>query len=252
MKIVKQNKKRGNIMKKVKKVTCLIMALVTMLSLASCGGNEELQTQINDLQKRIEKLEEEKNDLQTKNQEQEIKLNDLQAGNQEQDIRLDDLEQEKNILEERLETIELQNMLERGVYYSLTDAYEYGFLTRENIMSIAYYDSGKVSEQKEDKIVDLDFIPEMSIPELDEEIEYSLKVAYYKNNRDEFISEGYSSEASAVKQIKITQFFGCYNGSYVVKMEIGFIGGGTGIGFYTVGDIVFWTSERAFIKVLHI
>ena len=126
----------------------------------------------------------------------------------------------------------------------LQEAYAQNFLEKNDLMHIAYYEFGKVEEQKDNEIILKDFAPEnKTLTALDAETENLLKEAYYETNKEVFIKHGYSTVEAGVQEIEITQYLGKYRQSYVVNMAVSFICVGASVMPYTVGDIVFWEGE---------
>ena len=67
--------------------------------------------------------------------------------------------------------------LEDGKFYTVTEAYEKGYLTREQVMSIAYYHNGGRSHNEE--IMSEDYQPLLKTPEkLSKVTEASLRQTY--------------------------------------------------------------------------
>ena len=58
------------------------------------------------------------------------------------------LETENKSLMDRVEKLEWSDQIQKGAFYSLQEAYEKEFLTREDLMHIAYFEYGKVEEKK--------------------------------------------------------------------------------------------------------
>ena len=102
-------------------------------------------------------------------------------------------------------------------FYTVTEAYEEGLLTREQIMSIAYYHHEGIRRNEE--VMGEDYIPLPLTPEkLSDKTENCLKQAYL----NEYYQDKNYAELSGVK---IDRYYGTYNGQVVVMMSDDYSGG---------------------------
>jgi len=107
----------------------------------------------------------------------------------------------------------------QGAFYSLQEAYDNGWLTQEDLRSIAYYHHGgkkAVKDNLEHKLVWMDeeegYTPIPITPEvLDAETEKQIKQTRVNERHD----EGNKSKA---KDISIVEYYGVYNGCIAVML----------------------------------
>lgn len=98
-----------------------------------------------------------------------------------------------------------------GTFYTLQEAYEGGMLTREELMSIAYYHNG--GRQYNEEIMGEEYTPIPKEPaELSAVIVQAIKQTYWNDHFSES-----NPDKIALSDIS-TQYFGCYNGSIAVKL----------------------------------
>ena len=95
-----------------------------------------------------------------------------------------------------------------GTFYTVTEAYEKGYLTREQVMSIAYYHNG--GNSKNEDIMGEDYVPLPKAPgELSSETENAIKQVhlnfYYEDN-----------DYAELSGVRIDRYYGTYNGCVVV------------------------------------
>ena len=119
---------------------------------------------------------------------------------------------------------------EEKKFYTVTEAYEEGLLTREQIMSIAYYHHEGTFSNEE--IMGEDYTPLPLTPE-------ELPAETVKALLQDHIDEDYPGTQYTVSDFKIDSYYGTYNGC--VAVMIGFVEGG----FYAS----FTIEEIAGIKI---
>ena len=96
----------------------------------------------------------------------------------------------------------------KGEILRIEETYNKGFITRNDLLNIAYYIDNEV------KYNDEEFeIKEIDNESFNEEIQYSIKVATQKYI---FKDEGYEPK---IEDLEIGNFFGCYDKTYVVQMR---------------------------------
>ena len=130
-----------------------------------------------------------------------------------------------------------------GAFYSLQEAYDNGWLTQEDLKSIAYYQSGGRSGNKD--IMDEDYRPMPKRPaELDDETKLAIKQAYYKR---QFPDEDWSN----VSPEPFYPYYGCYHKCVVISFPL----------FYDsmmmpeismdveIGGVKFWYSDSVYLCV---
>lgn len=138
--------------------------------------------------------------------------------------------------------------------YGLKEAYDAGFLNKDDVMHIGFFMSGEIFEVQNtiDEWVKIDFIPQIVMPELsdinDNTID-KIKIAFYEKNKqamdaelNRLKSDGYLAEdISAIETISILLFLGEYKGAFAVQITTSLINYGEG-SFEVVVDNVAWTQ----------
>ncbi len=103
----------------------------------------------------------------------------------------------------------------KGKLYTLQEAYDSGWLTKDDLMSIAYYHNGG-REHNED-IMTEDYAPQPKTPEaIDKATEQGIKNAAaweLRNDEIEPIPE------AAAEGFTILEYYGSYSGCYVILMR---------------------------------
>ena len=227
---------------KIRKIISLALMAVMLFGcfgITGCQDNTvQLQAQIDALQAELE--------------QQAGKMQTLESEKEELNEMITQLETENKSLMDRVEKLEWSDQIQKGAFYSLQEAYEKEFLTREDLMHIAYFEYGKVEEMRGDAIVSVEFTPKTPKPTLDEKTEEYLKQAYYEKNKEMFSNEGYFSREAGMKCITIEQYFGIYNNCFLFSMEVRFLYGFTWVKDYWIDNVRFWDDEKNFIVAFHI
>ena len=97
-----------------------------------------------------------------------------------------------------------------GRFYTLQEACDQGFITENDLKSIAYYNNGG-RKNNEEKIAE-DFVPQPLNPEtIATDIQKYVKAdyVYYKENLDNKTKDS---------DVRIKHYYGNYNGSYVLTL----------------------------------
>ena len=97
-----------------------------------------------------------------------------------------------------------------GKLYTLQEAFKQGFITENDLKSIAYYNNGG-RKNNEDKIAE-DFAPQPLNPEtIPADIQKYVKSDYiYYNEKLENTED--------ISKVKINRYYGNYNGAYVLTL----------------------------------
>lgn len=123
-----------------------------------------------------------------------------------------------------------------GNFYSIGEAYDNGWLTRENIMSIAYYHNGGRNNNEE--IMSEDYKPLPKTPEvLSWETQYKIKIAGAKEYR-----EKYNIKNAEANGFYIIEYCGTYGDCVAVMMK----------DVYSGGAEVVWTDSVAGVNLFYI
>lgn len=105
---------------------------------------------------------------------------------------------------------------EEGNFYTVTEAYEKGYLTREQVMSIAYYHNGGRSHNEE--IMSEDYQPLLKTPEKLSEV---TDKAIRKNYLEIYLTQ---EEEATLSDVKLEEYNGTYNDCVAVMIEATYIG----------------------------
>ncbi len=139
--------------------------------------------------------------------------------------RVDALEESNSLLEERVDELERENDLlwdmmsemglKDGEFYTLQQAYDAGWLTQEDLKSIAYYHNG--GREGNEEIMGEDYQPQPKTPEvIDKMTELSIKQTYCENLRKQ--------DNAKPSGVTIERYYGAYNGCYAVVLSSIYIG----------------------------
>lgn len=92
----------------------------------------------------------------------------------------------------------------KGSFYSLREAYDNGWLTQEDLKSLAYYYNGGSNDES--------FVPKPKTPEfLSKEIENKIRKTYLSEKK---IKKDFPF--ATIKRISITGYYGIYNDCIIV------------------------------------
>ena len=130
-----------------------------------------------------------------------------------------------------------------GAFFSLQEAYDKGWLTQNDLMSIAYYHSG--GRLYNEEIMPEDYSPQPKMPEiLSDETQLKIKSTAAKEYREEYKI----TEAEAVG-FTINQYCGTYGNCVVVMMRDVYSGTTGEVWTDTVSDINFYYNSGKSIQV---
>ena len=169
----------------MKKLFISVIIFVALVAAFICGCNNDAV----DMKKRLDALEESNGQLQN---------------------RVDELEKENDILWDVLYECGFKD----GGFYSLQQAYDAGWITKEDLKSIAYYHNGGIEGNEE--VMGADFDPQPKMPEaIDKMTELSIKQAYI----DCYNLSGYGKPSG----VTVENYYGSYNGCYAVVLDSKYI-----------------------------
>ncbi len=164
----------------MKKLILSLMAVAVIFAVALCGCNAGA-----DLQKRVDALEE---------------------SNSRLEEMVDELERENDLLWDMMSEMGLKE----GEFYTLQEAYDAGWLTQEDLKSIAYYHNG--GREGNEEIMGEDYQPQLKTPEvIDKMTELSIKQTYCDNLRKQ--------DNAKPSGVTIERYYGAYNGCYAVVLD---------------------------------
>ncbi len=130
--------------------------------------------------------------------------------------------------------------LYQGEFYILQQAYDAGWLTQEDLKSIAYYHNGGINGNEE--IMGEDYQPQPKTPEvLDKFTERSIKQSYIDN----FLTD----KNAKISGINIEDYYGGYD-NYITIMISDTYSGTTGdINWQTIDGVKFYYNSGNQIKI---
>lgn len=132
-----------------------------------------------------------------------------------------------------------------GTFYTLEEAYEAGFLTRDDLMSIAYYHNG--GREHNESIMDEEYAPKPRVPqELSEEMSSKIRnTAAYDYRNDEFMN---APEAVA-DDFQIIEYCGTYNDCVAIMMTDNYTGYTGALRTDVIAEISFSYNDGNEIKI---
>lgn len=130
-----------------------------------------------------------------------------------------------------------------GMFYTLPEVYDNGFLDISAIMHISYYLTGSVHEESGNVI---DFVPEKTLSKLPKKTEDDIKTAYFKIYPKAF-QDGEGNYRYGKEILNVT-YFGEYNNYYVVIVDSDLWNYGAAVIDINIGGIV-WGMSGAPILV---
>ena len=230
-------------MKLLKRRLAVIVSLLLMcvvFGFTGCDDNkEELQRQIEELQTKIAEQMEIITRLQEEILEEKEKSDKLQDEFNDAQEKLKDLQNDlKNSESEKIFLLnELLNVFKSTnttycKFYSFEDACNSVFFSTEFIKNVSYYYQEAVYEVGEagnnyENWTEVEFLPTIKKPILDFEKESKIRIAGAIEHKADFSEE------------RIVNFYGEYNGYYVVTLE-NFYGYGTAVMPIVVNGLGFW------------
>lgn len=217
-------------MKKIFAIAVSAVLLLGALSFAGCDGNneeglqrqiEELQTKIAEQMEIITRLQEEILEEKEKSDKLQDEFNDAQEKLKDLQNDLKNSESEKIFLLNELLNVCKATNTTYGTFYSFEDACNSGFFSTEFIKNVSYYYQEAVYEVGEagnnyENWTEVEFQPTIKKPILDFEKESKIRIAGAIEHKADFSEE------------RIVNFYGEYNGYYVVTLE-NFYGYGTAV-----------------------
>ena len=179
--------------------TALVLGIVMVFGVAGCNvGSSEFQKKIDDLQSQVAEMED-------KLGERDATIEDLKEQIKKQEEEIEQLEKE-------LEEEKMNGKEPVGAFYTVKEAYENGWLTQEDLLSIAYYHNGGRAYNEE--IMSETYQPAPKMPEvLSEETELKIKITATKECR-----EKENIKYAEVDGFTITQYYGTYGNCVAVMM----------------------------------
>lgn len=127
-----------------------------------------------------------------------------------------------------------------GAFYTMEEAYEAGYLTREDLMSIAYYHNG--GREYNENCMPESYQPAPMQPE-------EIDMATANAIKDEYIEEFRPDYEATREDIFIDHYYGCYNGAFAVIISDNFSGFPGVIDFVEIDGVTFYYPLVNYIKI---
>lgn len=126
-----------------------------------------------------------------------------------------------------------------GIFYTLEEAYEVGWLTRDDLMSIAYYHNG--GKQYNESIMGEDYTPKPKEPqELSESTSLEIRnTAAYDYRNDKYID----APKAVAGDFKIIEYCGTYNTCVAIMMTDNYTGYTGALSMDVIADISFFYND---------
>ena len=129
---------------------------------------------------------------------------------------------------------------EDGAFYALSEAYENSWLTKEDLMSIAYYYNG--GTKGNESVMGEEFVPQAKNPSaLDESTEKRIKKAYLRQNPD--------MPQNSLEKVIIHHYYGTYGDSIAVGVTDNYYGYDFIFTDETIGGVTFYNYCAAMIWI---
>lgn len=179
----------------------LFLAIVMVFGVAGCntGTQNDLQGTINDLQSQIAEME--------------GRLAEMEDQIRERDETIENLNDQITKLEEQIEQLE-KELAEKsaGTFYTLQEAYNNGWLTQADLMSIACYHNG--GQRYNEEIMSDDYKPAPKTPEiLSKNVDLAIRQTLVND-----LNKEYDSDSFVLNNIVVCAYYGTYNGGAAIRM----------------------------------
>ena len=210
-----------------KKLLCMGLAVVfavSALAFTACGEDKmaELKKQLSALQTTAQTQKEELDSLKKEKEGLQKQVDELNKRNADSQKQIDDNKEQIGKLQKQIRKLQLEKVA--GNFCSLEESYEKGFLTRDDILHIAYYSMITLGY---DKIPNDNFSEEvknfkpteLTMPQLSEQERATIIEAYYRHDPKLYaVKDDY--------EVKVLFYYGQYDGVYAVSMWTDFYGYG--------------------------
>ena len=196
-------------MKKIKKVLiALVLAIVMVFGVAGCnaGAHNELQSTIENLQSQIAEMEDRLAEMEDQLRERDTTIEDLNEQIKKQDEKIEELE--KELAEKTV-----------GAFYSLQEAYDNGFLSYDELQSIAYYHQSQFINPDFGMSFNADLMGDnyQPIPKTSENLSTLLNLAI-KQTMVNDLNKRFDTDSFALDNIVIYEYCGTYNDCVAIRM----------------------------------
>lgn len=107
-----------------------------------------------------------------------------------------------------------------GTFYTIEEAYENGWLTRNDLMEVCYHRFGEVwigESSDSNTWIKYEYNPQNMLSPLEMTVENDIKETYYSLHKSEFFDQDGNS-LGGIDDLSV-QYYGTYNNSYVIVIE---------------------------------
>ena len=219
-------------MKRISKIIfALLIGVITIFGVAGCNNDAQKQ-----LQGKIDELQAQIADVSGRLTEMEDELDERNA-------TIDDLNDQLKERDERIEELEKEILSNAGEFYFLEDAYDNGWLTQEDIMSIAYYHNR--GRWYNEDIMPENYAPQPKMPEvLSDKTQLKIKSVSAKALR-----EFQNIKNAEADDIIITEYYGTYGDCVAVRTRDNYSGYGTIVFTDLTAGVKFFYGDPKLIQI---
>lgn len=221
-------------MKRIKTVCiALILAIVMIFGVAGCNAGVQ-----NDLQNKIDSL-------QSQMAEMEDRLAEMDEQIRERDATIEDLNEEIKKQDEKIEELEKELAKKTvGAFYSLQGAYDNGFLSYDELLSIAYYYHSQFRNPDFGMSFNADLMGDnyQPIPKTPENLSTFLNLAIRQTMVND-LNKRFDTDTFVLDNIAVYGYCGTYNGCVVIRLAYSdgpYYAGSTVINEHTVANVKFF------------
>ena len=221
----------------------LFLGIVMVFGIAGCdAGTSELQGKIDDLQSKLEEMNSRLEAMEGEISERNDTIEDLNTQLKQRDEKIEQLE--KELAEKSPESA--------GTFYTVQEAYDNGWLTQEDVMSIAYYHNGGRTHNEE--IMSENYEPTPKTPHvLSDETQLKIKNTAIKEFRVKFPNSIFAEDAKA-DDFTIKEYNGTYGDCIAIMTEDVYTGywgvivtqcvAGVNLYYYDSNEIKIWRDTK--------
>ena len=214
-------------MKQIKIVfIALFLSVVMVFGIAGCNtsSQNELQSKIDNLQSQIAEMEDRLAEMEDQLRERDATIEDLNGQIEKQGEKIEELE--KTLAKKTV-----------GAFYSLQGAYDNGWLTQAELMSIAYYHNRGRNHNEE--IMSEDYEP---LPKTPENLSTFLNLAIRQTMVND-LNKRFDTDTFVLDNIAVYGYCGTYNGCVAIRLSYSdgpYYAENTVINEHTVANVTFF------------
>lgn len=135
-----------------------------------------------------------------------------------------------------------------GTFYTIEEAYENGWLTRDDLMEVCYNRFGEVwlgENVDSNTWIKYEYSTINILSELDGAVENDIKETYYSMHKNAFFDQDGNS-LGGIKDLSV-QYYGTYNNSYVIVIECSIWETGQTATPTLVAGVAWWETGDGFL-----